>query len=296
MIQIRHLRLGALIAAIAASAAAQERTGFDRRLCHRGDMVNPETEWKARVIATVLPGFEEVCTVKADLEQFYQKIVNTFYPPGNSDPARQRRRKWSEAATELVGGRTNGFLRSFLALVVYYFGIVSALVEQLGGGGTSAGGRIASAIFLSWLVPLVLLSNTFGPPSLRRKPLDILILFLEPVPGETLQHGNDVGARGAQGGWTGALEAENMRNWVATFLLSSRESDWATGFPISCRSGSEGSGGPSKSRGQSCHPTQSRPSLSCRLRSPNQRNRSWSVAIHYFLNHISNLRIRSKTS
>lgn len=60
---------------------------------------------KARVVATVLSGLEEVSGATIGSDGFYRHVVKTLYLADNSDAARECRRKWNLSATELVSGR-----------------------------------------------------------------------------------------------------------------------------------------------------------------------------------------------
>src|SRR5204863_1953211 len=88
--------------------------------------------------------------------------------------------KWRQTACELADGRTYEYLRTCLAIVLYVYQVVAAFVDKLGGGNSSPpGGRIGTAMFLSWLVPAVLLSNNVGGFTSRRTCFSIVRRFAE---------------------------------------------------------------------------------------------------------------------
>ncbi|KAK4126776.1 hypothetical protein N657DRAFT_630738 [Parathielavia appendiculata] len=91
---------------------------------------------RARVIATVLTGFEGISGAYIETELRYTVVMNRL---GNIGQA---------------GQETNEFLRTLLAIFIYVFGVAAALNESIGGANTSnPGGRICSAVFLMWFVP-----------------------------------------------------------------------------------------------------------------------------------------------
>ena len=146
-----------------------------------------QREYEVCVVTTVLSELEEVSGADICTEAYYYNVVRAFYRIGASEVSRNRRRKWTVAVIELVNGRASNFLHTNLTFVMYYFGCASALVDALSGvGGTHPSGRITCAIFLSWLVPLALLCNTFGVFLRCIICLDVMVCCFEPVPGEAV--------------------------------------------------------------------------------------------------------------
>jgi hypothetical protein len=134
---------------------------------------------RARIIATVLSGFEEIAGAKIESEIYYHMITRQLGRIGDENEDEETFEEWRRAARVLADARTNEFLRTCFAIFVYIFGVISALVKEVGGGNTTPpGGRIGSAIFLSWLVPLALLSNTVGTFTSRRTCLTIMKSFI----------------------------------------------------------------------------------------------------------------------
>ena len=69
--------------------------------------------------------------------------------------------RW-ETASALGESRKTELLRTILAILWYVFEVVAAFVPAVGQSTSASGGRIAPAMLLSWLLPVVLLSNAIG--------------------------------------------------------------------------------------------------------------------------------------
>ncbi|KAF1815668.1 hypothetical protein P152DRAFT_464462 [Eremomyces bilateralis CBS 781.70] len=81
----------------------------------------------------------------------------------------------AETADELVDSRTNEVLRALLVIFNYLWSIIAAFVPSIGGTSSSQpGGRIGTAMFLSFIINSVMLSNTLSGFSSRRTCLRIL--------------------------------------------------------------------------------------------------------------------------
>lgn len=127
-----------------------------------------------RVIATVFAGFEEI--KGPDITSEYFKMIVNNARLNNDDNYRH----WRLAAVELADSRSDEILRTTLAIVLYFYHIIASFVEEVGGDQSSLpGGRIGTAMFISWLVPVVLLSNSIGGFTSRRSASSILIRFAE---------------------------------------------------------------------------------------------------------------------
>jgi hypothetical protein len=134
---------------------------------------------RARIIASVLAGFEEISGAKIESENYYHMITQQLGQLGEPGEDPKKFEEWRRTARILADARTNEFLRTCLAIFVYIFGLIAAFITGVGGGNTTPpGGRIGSAIFLSWLVPLGLLSNTIGTFTSRRTCLTIMRQFV----------------------------------------------------------------------------------------------------------------------
>ena len=147
--------------------------GLDRLPFKKLGLDEQRDERITRIIAAVLSGFEEISPTKIESNSdSVKKILQTFCPLRTLD-------QWTMAGARLVENRGMEFLKTCLAITIYIFGVVQALVPEIGGGSTTPpGGRIASAMMLSWLIPLVLLSNTFGAFPSRRTCIDIITEFM----------------------------------------------------------------------------------------------------------------------
>lgn len=151
-----------------------------------GDGIDDDEEFdemhdRVRVIATVLAGFEEISGAYIETELRYTMVLNQLGHIGH--PTMQSAlawHEWRQCARRLADARTNEFLRTLLAIFIYIFGVAAALDDDIGGGNTSRpGGRIGSAVFLMWLVPLALFSNVIGTFTSRRTCLTIMRLFVQ---------------------------------------------------------------------------------------------------------------------
>ena len=140
-----------------------------------------------RVVATVFAGFEELegplfrsdtrCTAFVDKSNLIAHLE-----------------VWRRTAIKLADSRTDEFFRTWLAIFLYIFQLVALFVKVVGGGSTSPpGGRIATGVFLSWLIPTILLSNAIGNFPSRRTCFEILSSFGEDtgIPIHVLDRGYD---------------------------------------------------------------------------------------------------------
>ena len=127
-----------------------------------------------RIIATVFAGFEEVEGPRIDSLRYYDNLIADRDLTTNYQ-------EWRKAAVKLADSRTDEFARTCLAIFLYCFQLTASFVKQIGGGGSGSppGGRIATGVFLSWLVPTVLLSNAMGNLPSRRTSYDTISRFAE---------------------------------------------------------------------------------------------------------------------
>jgi hypothetical protein len=133
---------------------------------------------RAQIIATVLSGFEEISGSRIRNELHYHMIIRKLLGEKNHLDEKLFE-EWRKCARILADARTNEFLRTCLAIVVYFLGLIAAFVPEVGGGNTTPpGGRIAAALYLSWLVPLSLFSNRVGAFTSRRACLHIMRGFI----------------------------------------------------------------------------------------------------------------------
>jgi hypothetical protein len=86
-----------------------------------------------------------------------------------------------DTASELADCRVNQTLRTWSSIVFYLVQVIAAFVPKLGQASSPSGGRIGTAMLLSWLLPIALLSNAVGDFASRRTLLRILLRFMEQV-------------------------------------------------------------------------------------------------------------------
>lgn len=123
--------------------------------------------------ATILAAIEELDGPTADPHaRFESLIADSRLAPDVLDHI------CAETAAELSDSRPDLLARAALAVFSYLFAVVSGFVDAVGGKNSSQpGGRIGTAMFISWLVPAVLLSNAVGGFASRRTCLRVLERF-----------------------------------------------------------------------------------------------------------------------
>ncbi|KAL5363458.1 hypothetical protein BJX96DRAFT_178087 [Aspergillus floccosus] len=93
-----------------------------------------------------------------------------------------------EVANELSDSRSVELRRAGLAVVSYLYHVVAAFVEVIGGKSSSPpGGRIGTSLLISWLIPLVLVSNALGGYTSRRTCLRIMERYVKTVTGHSVE-------------------------------------------------------------------------------------------------------------
>ena len=124
-----------------------------------------------RVVATVFAGYEEVqgprIASERDFEALLEKhdISTQFY-------------EWRHAAVRLADGRNDELGRTGLAFLLYLLQVIATFVPAIGGVPPGPpGGRIATSVLLSWLVPVIFLSNTVGNLPSCRTAFDVMADF-----------------------------------------------------------------------------------------------------------------------
>ena len=113
-----------------------------------------------------------------------------------------------KAAFELADNRTDDILRTCFAVALYFFQVISSFVTILGGANSSPpAGRIGTAAFMTWIIPIVLLSNTIGGFTSRRSCFHIMQQFACRIP----RLGNQ-GNQGHQGHQANQRNQEDEEN------------------------------------------------------------------------------------
>lgn len=177
----------------------------------------PSSE-RIRIIATVLGGFEELAGhLMTCPRKFYTTTITMLgnpaaeyiscsasSPPISSPHAHSTSlalsstispnpskmisnpaiSQWHSTALCLVDDRTNEFLRTGMAVLLYFFQVISEFVDQISQNSENTpGGRIGAAMMLSYLIPVALLSNLLGGfPSRRSNLRPLLDLLHETLP------------------------------------------------------------------------------------------------------------------
>lgn len=138
---------------------------------------------QARHVATVLGGLEEIVGFYIDPEVVYRAITER---DGKSRRSNEMKHHIANAALKLADSRTDERLRTLLATVLYIYQLVSAFVTAVGGGNSSPpGGRIGIAVFMTWIIPNVLVSNFMGCFTSRRTCFNILDEFVRAIDPKT---------------------------------------------------------------------------------------------------------------
>ncbi|KAH6667854.1 hypothetical protein B0J14DRAFT_489225 [Halenospora varia] len=134
-----------------------------------------ESERRRRIIANVFAAFEEIEGPEIFSEDYWNTLAERSGLTHDDTFV-----EWTRTAIELADSRSDEFLRTWLAIILYIWQVVASFVPEIGGGNTSPpGGRIGTAMFISWLVPAVLLSNALGSFTSRRSCYNIIHRFAE---------------------------------------------------------------------------------------------------------------------
>ncbi|KAK4033594.1 hypothetical protein C8A01DRAFT_19491 [Parachaetomium inaequale] len=135
----------------------------------------------AKALAAMLSAFEELTCDMATVEDEFNAIMAENGAQLSKEDVDYILK---ETAEELVDSRSNEGLRTILVIVNYLWAVLGALVPEIGGTQSSQpGGRIGTAMFLSWLVTTVLLSNTISGFTSRRTCLRIMERYTRTMKG-----------------------------------------------------------------------------------------------------------------
>jgi hypothetical protein len=108
-----------------------------------------------RTLGTLLGGIEELVGESVNPYEVYERI--SLVP--NLDIDRFRR----DVAYELANSRTDDIYRTCLAVILFFYQVISGFVSRVGGTASSPpGGRIGICMFLTYILPAILLSNLLG--------------------------------------------------------------------------------------------------------------------------------------
>ncbi|KAI9150691.1 alcohol dehydrogenase [Paramyrothecium foliicola] len=134
-----------------------------------------------RALAAVLSSFEELTGDMAAVHEALNNIIDEAKVRLSSEDLEYI---LMETADELVDSRSNEVICTVLVIINYLWAVLAALVPQVGGPQSSQpGGRIGTAMFLSWLVTAVLLSNTLSGFTSRRTCLRIMERYYRTLQG-----------------------------------------------------------------------------------------------------------------
>jgi hypothetical protein len=132
---------------------------------------------RVRNLATVLGGFEELIGFYTNPADVYVIILQ-----GSELSSHRKDAHVARAAQKLADSRTDERLRTLLATALYIYQLVSAFIATVGGGSTSPpGGRIGITMFMTWIIPSVLISNAIGCFTSKRTCFDILESFVQHI-------------------------------------------------------------------------------------------------------------------
>ncbi|GAB1213110.1 hypothetical protein ATERTT37_002259 [Aspergillus terreus] len=137
-------------------------------------------------IGTVYAAIEELVGSGADrFRAHFEQLVREKRPDMSTE---QFYHVTKEAANELSDSRSVELRRAGLAVVSYLYHVVAAFVEVIGGKSSSPpGGRIGTSLLISWLIPLVLVSNALGGYTSRRTCLRIMERYVKTVTGHSVE-------------------------------------------------------------------------------------------------------------
>ena len=159
-----------------------------------------------RLVATVLAGIEEVLGFRNESEDELETLL-----PKNCDILREKIVHWRRAAVRLADARTDELSRTALAFLLYVFQLVTAFVPAIGGVPSSPpGGRIATSVLLSWLVPAIFLSNAVGNLASCRTACDVV---------------TDFAAKTGGGGMIDVLQQQQQSEFFPTIPLLAKRSE-----------------------------------------------------------------------
>ena len=103
------------------------------------------------MFGTVLGGIEEIAPEGVDPIKVYRRLEHILPEVQARIPA---------IARELANSRTDNIYRTCLAVALYFWQVISAFISKVGGTPSSPpGGRIAISMFLTYVLPPILLSN-----------------------------------------------------------------------------------------------------------------------------------------
>jgi hypothetical protein len=95
-----------------------------------------------------------------------------------------------DAAFEVADSRTDDIIRTTFAVCLYILQLLAAFIAVMGGGNSSPpGGRIGTAMLLTWLIPAILLSNSVGGFASRRTCFRVIRKMVDKIRAEQVRQG-----------------------------------------------------------------------------------------------------------
>ncbi|KAL2851037.1 hypothetical protein BJY01DRAFT_245246 [Aspergillus pseudoustus] len=152
--------------------------------------VEREEHYKRRLVdvATILVAIEELEGTEKGPDHFrttFSAILASRKASMSSDAFYHLVK---ETANELSDSRAAGLRRAGIAVFAYFYHVIAGFVDVIGGESSSPpGGRIGTSMFISWLIPAVLVSNALGGYASRRTALRIMERFVKTVAGEGVE-------------------------------------------------------------------------------------------------------------
>jgi hypothetical protein len=141
---------------------------------HTPSTAVPNREAVACTTAVLLSAFEELTGDTTSVQAMFDNFGEDALLHGSMS-REDLDYIMADTADELVDSRSNEVLRTVLVIINYLWAVLAALVPDIGGTQSSQpGGRIGTAMFLSWLITGVLLSNTLSGFTSRRTCLRIV--------------------------------------------------------------------------------------------------------------------------
>jgi hypothetical protein len=132
---------------------------------------------QVRNVATVLGALEDLVGFYDNPGEVYMRLKAL-----STVDAQHFDNSVARTAQQLADSRTDDRLRTLLATALYIYQLISAFVTTVGGGSTSPpGGRIGITMFMTWIVPSILLSNAIGGFTSRQTCYSILEVFVQDV-------------------------------------------------------------------------------------------------------------------
>jgi hypothetical protein len=135
---------------------------------------------RTRNFASILGAIEELAPMDASPLQVYNSIVsNAKITSYELDTI------INQTAQQLADSRTDERIRTLMAVTLYYFQTLTAFIAAIGGkSNTPPGGRIGTAMFVTWIVTAILLSNAIGTFTSKRVCFNIMEKFYQDVTAE----------------------------------------------------------------------------------------------------------------